>query len=72
MAKDVADLLATWRELERLLEGMPQDDPRSPSVRAHVDELRLLYGEVADITATYEAVLDRARSAVARSRAVLD
>ena len=71
MAKDVAELLATWRQLEQLLDGLPPDGAEAIAIRVHMGHLRTLYGETTAIIASYDEAIERARVAVAEARILL-
>jgi hypothetical protein len=71
MAKDVAELLSTWRQLEQREDGLPLDGADAIAIRVHTEQLRSLYGEATTIIESYDAALERARVAVADARVLL-
>ena len=68
---DVADLLATWRELERLLDRLATDAERAAEIRDRIGELRASYLELTSAARSSMPVLDRAHAAIDRSRELL-
>ena len=61
-----AEVLAEWREAERVLKVLPEDAPERPAAAAAVEEMRQLYQYVAIDLATATT------SAIAQTRARIE
>jgi hypothetical protein len=71
MALRVEEVLALWREAERVLEDLPEVDPDRGIVCADVVSLRRMYRSLTDTAAGTEAALTQSAALVAESRAIL-
>jgi hypothetical protein len=67
-----AEVLAEWREAERVLGILTDDAPERPAVVAAVEEMRQLYRHVAgDMTATTANVIAQSRARIDATHALL-
>jgi hypothetical protein len=54
MALRVEEVLALWREAERVLDGLPLGDPERPHLNAEIVEIRAIYARLTEaVDATY-------------------
>ena len=67
----VEQVLAVWRDGERLLEALPEIHPDHETVAMSVAELRALYAEMTDLTALTRNKLQVSRRMLERSQATL-
>jgi hypothetical protein len=66
------EVLALWREGERILEQLPQDAPDRPMVEAEVESLRALYHRLTSKIEESGIALETSRSRIDSSRATLE
>jgi len=71
MTSQIEDVLATWREAERMLEALPGDEPVRDHVAVAVDELRELHHRLFDAKGQTNHKITATRATLARARGVL-
>jgi hypothetical protein len=79
LARALDEVLAVWREGERLLEELPADSPDRRPVQIQVYQLRRIYRRLTDTKipqtaehiATSREAVERARATLARAQARL-
>jgi chromosome segregation ATPase len=71
VASFVEELLASWREGERVLADLPSLDPDRAAVEQAVDQLRRKYRELADESRDVQAHLAESRDVIDAARAVI-
>ena len=67
----VEELLATWREGERLLEELPPLSPDRETVMLCVAALKVDYASLTDLTGTTTAKIRATKGTIERARMVL-
>jgi hypothetical protein len=72
MARAVEDVLALWREGERLLEALPPTSVERSAIADEVEALRALYRELTDQRQLTTAMLARADGVARDARGVLE
>lgn len=71
VAKAVEDILAAWREAERVLDTLPPLSPDHESVRRVVVDLRLTYQVVTSSAAHTSGVIERTHQTLAETHVLL-
>ena len=67
-----AEVLAEWREAERVLSILPDEAPERPRVVAAVEEMRQLYRYVSgDLTTKTANVIAQTRARIEETQALL-
>jgi hypothetical protein len=72
MSVRMEEVLALWREGERILEQLPRDAPDRPIVEAEVESLRGLYQRLTSKIESSGIALETSRSWIESSRATLE
>ena len=72
MATLIEEVLATWRDAERVLATLPELDADHETVARAVLELRALYSELTAASAQSRMRLRTTRASVARTRVLLE
>jgi hypothetical protein len=68
----VEQVLAVWRDGERLLDALPEVHPDHETVAMSVAELRALYAQMTGLSALSRNKFETSRRALERSRATLE
>jgi hypothetical protein len=68
----VEQVLAVWRDGERLLEALPEVHPDHETVAMSVAELRALYAQMTGLSALSRNKLEISRRSLERSKATLE
>jgi hypothetical protein len=71
MALRVEEVLALWREAERVLDDLPEVDPDRRIVSADVAALRRMYRLMTDTATGTDATLAQSAEVIEESRAIL-
>jgi hypothetical protein len=79
MALPIEDVLALWREADRVLDELPPDAADRSRVQAELDSLRTLYARLTDGTtlsteklAVSKAAIERSQRVIAQARARIE
>ncbi|HEV7809526.1 MAG TPA: hypothetical protein VGO64_02915 [Candidatus Limnocylindrales bacterium] len=72
MSVRMEEVLALWREGERILEQLPDDAPDRPMVEAEVESLRDLYHRLTSTIESSGIALETSRARIESSRATLE
>jgi hypothetical protein len=68
----VEEILATWREAERLLDSLPPVNPDHETVRLAVVRLQATYRQLTSDTAQTEEIIASSRATIAEAHQVLE
>lgn len=71
MALRVDEVLAVWREAERVLDDLPPGDPERRLISAHVVEIRSIYRRLTDAMDTSYEGLGSSRDQLESATATL-
>ena len=71
MAKAVEEVLAAWREAERVLDALPPSSPDHESVRRTVVSLRRTYQAITSDADQTTGAIDQTHDTIAAAREVL-
>jgi hypothetical protein len=66
------EVLSVWREVERLLEELPPDDPWVPTLRERAARLRADYQSLSATADRAHELITETQASIAASRAVLE
>ena len=68
----VEDVLALWREAERLLDALPTDAEERDLVREEIERLHGLYRKMTERADSIQPTLTASAAAIERSRVVIE
>jgi hypothetical protein len=69
--RTVAQVLDIWRDIERLLETLPPDDPQVPALREEIAQLRVVYRRLTSTSRDVASVLRSCQMTIEHAHALL-